>query len=115
LFIHFDGAAVDAWLEQEPVRTKARQLLAGFDLWKRQHHTRLDYPGVAYTTLHGLSYALMAEIALECGYPASALKERIYVPIGARRVRCYGALRHFDLHRYHRQSGNARGARRDGS
>jgi hypothetical protein len=28
--------------------------------------------------LHGLSRALMAEIALECGYPASALKERIY-------------------------------------
>jgi hypothetical protein len=28
--------------------------------------------------LHGLSHALMAEIALDCGYPASALKERIY-------------------------------------
>jgi hypothetical protein len=28
--------------------------------------------------LHGLSHALMAEIALECGYSASALKERIY-------------------------------------
>jgi hypothetical protein len=78
LFIHFDGAAVGAWLEQEPVRTRARQLLAGFDLRERQHQTRLDYPGVAYTMLHGLSHTLMAEIALECGYPASALKERIY-------------------------------------
>jgi hypothetical protein len=78
LFIHFDGTAVGAWLEQEPVRTRARQLLAGFDLWERQHQTCLDYPGVAYTALHGLSHALMAEIALECGYPASALKERIY-------------------------------------
>jgi hypothetical protein len=28
--------------------------------------------------LHGLSHTLMAEIALECGYSASALKERIY-------------------------------------
>jgi hypothetical protein len=78
LFIHFDGAAVGAWLEREGVRTRAAQLLAGFDLWERQHQTRLDYPGVAYAMLHGLSHALMAEIALECGYPASALKERIY-------------------------------------
>jgi hypothetical protein len=78
LFIHFDGPAVGAWLEREGVGTRAAQLLAGFDLWERQHQMRLDYPGVAYTMLHGLSHALMAEIALECGYPASALKERIY-------------------------------------
>ena len=28
--------------------------------------------------LHSLSHALMAEIALDCGYPASSLKERVY-------------------------------------
>ena len=28
--------------------------------------------------LHSLSHALMTEIALDCGYPASSLKERIY-------------------------------------
>ena len=38
----------------------------------------LDGRSAAYTMQHGLSHALMAEIALECGYPASALKERIY-------------------------------------
>jgi hypothetical protein len=78
LFIHFHGAAVGAWIEQASVRVRAAPLLAGFDLWERQHQTHLDYPGVAYTMLHGLSHALMAEISLECGYPASALKERIY-------------------------------------
>jgi transposase len=82
LFIHFNEAAVRTWLEQEPVNTRAAQLLAGFDLWERQHQTHLDYPGAAYTMLHGLSHALMAEIALECGYPASALKERVYALSG---------------------------------
>jgi hypothetical protein len=28
--------------------------------------------------VHSLSHALMGEIALDCGYPASALKEHIY-------------------------------------
>jgi hypothetical protein len=28
--------------------------------------------------LHSLSHALITEIALECGYPASSLKERVY-------------------------------------
>ncbi|WP_226948557.1 DUF1998 domain-containing protein, partial [Rhizorhabdus wittichii] len=28
--------------------------------------------------IHSFSHALMNEIALECGYPSTALKERIY-------------------------------------
>jgi hypothetical protein len=78
LFIRFDEAAVTEWFARNPVRDRAAQLLAGFLLWKREHGSALDDRGAAYTMLHGLSHALMAEIALECGYPASALKERIY-------------------------------------
>jgi hypothetical protein len=37
-----------------------------------------SYPGTAYILLHSLSHALIAEIALDCGYPASSLKERVY-------------------------------------
>ena len=32
-----------------------------------------------YIMAHSLSHALMSEVAIDCGYPASALKERIYV------------------------------------
>jgi hypothetical protein len=78
LFIYFDEAAIAVWLARDHVRNRAAQLLAGFDLWRRQHPTGFQHPGVPYTMLHGLSHVLMAEIALECGYPASALKERIY-------------------------------------
>ena len=42
-----------------------------------------------YIMAHSLSHALMSEVAIDCGYPASALKERIYVlprsPAGGRR------------------------------
>lgn len=34
--------------------------------------------GAGYWALHSLSHAFMAELALECGYPLSSLKERIY-------------------------------------
>jgi hypothetical protein len=37
-----------------------------------------NHLGAAYWALHSLSHALMAELALECGYPISSLKERIY-------------------------------------
>jgi hypothetical protein len=32
-----------------------------------------------YVMAHSLAHALMSEVAIDCGYPASALKERIYV------------------------------------
>ena len=32
-----------------------------------------------YVMPHSLAHALMSEVAIDCGYPASALKERIYV------------------------------------
>ena len=64
--------------------------------------------------LHSLSHALMAEIALDCGYPASSLKERIYALSGAGegdRDRCgiliYTATR--------RRAGHARRAGRHGA
>ncbi len=52
-------------------RTSARRLLAAFLLWQRQHGSTLDDRGVAYTMSHGLSDAMMAEIALECSSSAS--------------------------------------------
>lgn len=33
-----------------------------------------------YVMAHSLAHALMTEVALDCGSPASSLKERIYVP-----------------------------------
>ncbi len=43
-----------------------------------------------YVMAHSLAHSLMTEVAIDCGYPASSLKERIYVlprPPGAP-IRC---------------------------
>jgi hypothetical protein len=79
LFIAFDPAAIRAWLERETVRARLATLIAGHEHWStRFTENPPAFPGGAYVMLHSLSHALMAEIALDCGYPSSSLKERIY-------------------------------------
>ena len=45
------------------------------------------FPGLPYVMLHSLSHMLMTSIALDCGYPASSLRERVYAGDGG-----YGIL-----------------------
>jgi hypothetical protein len=79
LFIHLDEVQIGEWLERTAVANRAQKLLEGHDGWKAKSRMRhADYPGLPYVMLHSLSHALMAEIAMECGYPASSLKERVY-------------------------------------
>ena len=37
------------------------------------------FPGLPYVMLHTLSHLLITAVALECGYAASSIRERIYV------------------------------------
>jgi len=37
-----------------------------------------EFPGVRYAMLHTLSHLLVRELALECGYNAASIRERIY-------------------------------------
>jgi Domain of unknown function (DUF1998) len=79
LFIHFDEQEILTWLAGEKVRARQDRLLQGFEKWAiRFGKNAPRYPGTAFHLLHSLSHALMQEIALDCGYPASALKERVY-------------------------------------
>jgi hypothetical protein len=78
VFIHFDETAIRDWLQKVPTIRRHDKLLAGYEQWKKRFAEPPSYPGTAYALLHSLSHALMAEIALDCGYPASSLKERVY-------------------------------------
>ena len=96
LFLHFDEALIGDWLDRDPVKNRAIQLLGGHQKWKDLRGERATaYPGIVYAMLHSLSHALMTEIALECGYPASALKERVYAlanPLRQNRIDRCGVL-----------------------
>jgi hypothetical protein len=84
IFIHFDEAVIREWLNREATKSRHEKLVSGHGHWgKRFSGKPPPYPGSAYVLLHSLSHALMAEIALDCGYPASSLKERVYALSGA--------------------------------
>ncbi|MDH3663646.1 MAG: DUF1998 domain-containing protein [Alphaproteobacteria bacterium] len=79
IFIQLDEAQIASWLANGSVVAREHRLKHGFNQWKRKNPSfQGEFPGLAYVMVHSLSHALMSEIALECGYPASSLKERIY-------------------------------------
>jgi hypothetical protein len=79
IFIHFDEAVIGQWLQKESTALRNQKLLAGYGHWQKRFAGKAPaYPGTPYVLLHSISHALMAEIALDCGYPASSLKERVY-------------------------------------
>jgi hypothetical protein len=52
---------------------------AGFESWHEQHpHSHREFPGLPYFLLHSLSHLLLTAVSLECGYPASSIRERVY-------------------------------------
>src|SRR5439155_8380040 len=76
IFLHVSPDFLKKWLAE--FGDEAHMLKEG----ERRDAERFNRPpihlGAAYWALHSLSHALMAELALECGYPISSLKERIY-------------------------------------
>jgi hypothetical protein len=79
IFVQFRSDAIDEWLEKKPVERRGLQLDAGFDCWKKDHEkSHRKFPGLPYLLLHSLSHLLITAVSLECGYPASSIRERIY-------------------------------------
>ncbi len=79
VFLSFSKEAIAAWLQREAVKRRGEQLLAGFDKWKSRHRQgRQEFPSVPYIMLHSLSHLLITALSLDCGYSASALRERVY-------------------------------------
>lgn len=80
VFIHFEPSKIAEWFNRVTVKSRSAALNAGFERWRGESPSRnhLSFPGLPYMALHTLAHALMIEIALESGYPASSIKERIY-------------------------------------
>ena len=79
VFLQFQKSAIDEWLRREAVLTRILQLKRGFETWKAEHGaSRREFPHPAYILLHSFSHLLITAVALECGYPASSIRERIY-------------------------------------
>jgi hypothetical protein len=81
IFLRFDEDTVSVWEDRvadagwlDPLREAHRR-------WRRNRgYTNVDagWPGDRYVLFHSLAHALINEVALECGYSAASIRERIY-------------------------------------
>lgn len=79
VFLQFKESAIREWLDRDAVKRRDEQLQHGFELWKKEHESSSrKYFGLPYHMLHSLSHLLLTAISLECGYPPSSLRERVY-------------------------------------
>jgi hypothetical protein len=79
VFLQFSREALLAWWQRTAVVDRYAELKRGFDGWKKEH-TSSDrkLPSPEYLLLHSFSHLLITAVALECGYPASSIMERVY-------------------------------------
>ena len=81
IFLRFSEAAVSAWEQQADARNVLEPLEAAHrGFLTRTNRTLADnpWPGARLVLLHTISHALMRQIAMDCGYSAASISERIY-------------------------------------
>lgn len=78
IFLQFDPAVVSAIMLSKFNSDRVNELRLAYQDWAGKFKNSPTFPGGSYTFLHSLSHALMSEIALQCGYPATSIKERVY-------------------------------------
>ena len=79
VFIGFKREAIEKWEQRDEVIKRGSMLRNGFENWKFEHTgTKRVFPGLPYIMLHSFSHLLLTAVSLECGYPASSIRERVY-------------------------------------
>jgi hypothetical protein len=80
IFIRFDEQAVLRWEAEYRDSDCAAHMRAGNRAWRQRRglDPKEGWPGERYVLLHSFAHALIRELALECGYTASSIRERIY-------------------------------------
>ncbi|PHS36027.1 MAG: sulfate ABC transporter substrate-binding protein [Robiginitomaculum sp.] len=80
IFIRFDEKKLKRWEAKPSVQERQADLIAGHRGWRNARGLDPDigFPGIRYAMLHTLSHLLIRELALECGYNAASIRERIY-------------------------------------
>ena len=81
LFLSIRPEAIEAWLVRPGVKAHISRHRDAFKAWNNQNglsEETFGWPGAPYVMLHSLAHLLITEAALDCGYGASSIKERIY-------------------------------------
>jgi hypothetical protein len=85
IFIEFSEAALQAWEQKSAVKKQHNQVKEAHKTWLNQRNPELvdkiSTPDMRYLLLHSFCHALMRQLAIECGYNAASLRERIYAQV----------------------------------
>jgi len=80
VFLRLDEDAVQAWEDRAAGTPRLEALRRSHQGWRSRRGLPEagGWPGERYVLLHSLAHGLINELALECGYPAASIRERIY-------------------------------------
>ena len=81
IFIQFDEAAIEKWLERQNVKDWNDRFFNAHVSWRKARYIAepaAHYPGIRYVMIHSFAHTLIRQLAMESGYSAASLRERIY-------------------------------------
>ena len=80
IFIEFSEEAINEWENNQNVSNRTNEIKQMHIAWERQRNPEREpqFPGARYVLIHTLAHALILQFSLDCGYPATSLRERIY-------------------------------------
>jgi hypothetical protein len=84
IFIRFASERLEAWRARPAVRAREAALLEGhkaFRAARRLAPVEANFPGILYVLLHSFAHIFIRELALESGYSAASVRERIYASL----------------------------------
>lgn len=79
VFFELKENALTAWEAKPAVQRRAAAIEQKYKEWAAERGVEADdFPGARYVLLHSLAHVLMRQLALDCGYSGSSVRERIY-------------------------------------
>jgi hypothetical protein len=78
VFLALDEEAVQDWERRPEVLEREACLMEAHERYYASNGQPPVFPGARFYLLHSLAHLLVTAVSLECGYSASAIRERIY-------------------------------------
>lgn len=81
IFILFNETAIQKWMRKTAVSLRGDEFVDAHRKWRLARNipeAAKGFPGLRYILIHSFSHALMRQLALESGYAAASIRERIY-------------------------------------
>lgn len=84
IFLRLSEDRLAAWERRPEVRAREHVLMRAHEQWRTTRRLPPgEWQGARYLLLHTLAHVLIRQFALECGYGASGIGERVYARTGS--------------------------------